>query len=189
MDISNLKIVTDYFELTSVNLDENNVLTMVCNWKDQTAAIDPTTANPLCILTGISATVKDSASYFNNEVVITNNGTVAYDIYLATSALHSFASDPANQAQYGLYPYEHSDANYPDGCRGEDHDTGGHFASQYLDFADVYVASKEILEGWQEEDGDTISIRTMFLLLAPSWSPTVRMPPSSASTSSMRTAS
>ena len=154
VDISNLKIVTDYFELTSVNLDENNVLTMVCNWKDQTAAIDPATANPLCLLTGISATVKDSASYFNNEVVITNNGTVTYDIYLATSALHSFASDPANQAQYGLYPYEHSDEKYPNGCRGEDHDTGGHFSSQYLDFADVYVASKEILEGWQEEDGE-----------------------------------
>ena len=154
VDISNLKVVTDYFELTSANLDENNVLTLVCNWKDQTQAIDPATANPLCILAGITATVKDSASYFNNEVVITNNGTVTYDIYLATSALHSFASDPANQAQYGLYPFEHSDEKYPNGCRVGDHDTGGHFSSQYLDFADIYVVNTEIRQGWQEEDGE-----------------------------------
>jgi glucan-binding YG repeat protein len=154
VDISELKVVTDYFELTSVNLDENNVLTMVCNWKDQTQAINPATANSLCLLTGIKATVKDSASYFNNEVVITNNGTVSYDIYLATSALHTFASDPANQAQYGLYPFEHSDEKYPNGCRVGDHDTGGHFSSQYLDFADIYVVNTEIRQGWQEEDGN-----------------------------------
>ena len=154
VDLSHLKVVTDYFELTSANLDENNVLTLVCNWKDQTQAIDPATANSLCLLTGISATIKDTANYFNNEVVIANNGTVSYDIYLATSALYSFASDPANQAQFGLYPYVHSDENYPDGCRGDDHDTGGHFSSQYLDFADIYVVNTEILQGWQEENGE-----------------------------------
>ena len=154
VDISGLKVITDYFELTSANLDENNVLTMVCHWKDQTQAIDPATANPLCILAGISATIKDTASYFNNEVVITNNGTVTYDIYLATSALHSFASNPENQALYGLYPFEHSDDEYPNGCRVGDHDTGGHFSSQYLDFADIYVVNTEIRQGWQEEDGE-----------------------------------
>lgn len=154
VDISELKVVTDYFELTSADLDENNVLTLVCTWKNQSQAIDPATANPLCILAGIKATVKDNAAYFNNEVVLSNNGNVSYDIYLATSALHSFASDPENQATYGLYPFEHSDANYPTGCRGEDHDTGGHFASQYLDFADVYVVNTEIRQGWQEEGTD-----------------------------------
>jgi len=154
VDISGLKVITDYFEITRANLDENNVLTVVCNWKDQTQSIDPATANPLCILAGITATVKDTASYFNNEVVITNNGTVSYDIYLATTALHSFASDPANQAQFGLYPFEHSDEKYPNGCRKDDHDHGGHFSSQYLDFADSYVVDLEIRQGWQEEDGE-----------------------------------
>lgn len=154
VDISDLKILTDYFTLTSADLAPNNVLTVVCNWKDQTQAISPAIANPLCILTGIKATLKDNAAFYNNEVVITNNGNVYYDIYLATSALHSFASDPANQAQFGLYPYTHSDVSYPDGCRIGDHDSGGHFASQYLDFADVYVLNNETLKGWQEEDGE-----------------------------------
>lgn len=154
VDISNLKILTDYFELTRATLDENNVLTVVCHWKNQGAAIDPATANSLCILTGISATVKDTAAYFNNEVTITNNGTVAYDIYASFSALHSFAQDPANQAQYGLYPFEHSDAAYPTGCRGSEHDSGGHFSSQYADFQDSYKVNKEIRQGWQEEDGE-----------------------------------
>ena len=87
IDISALKIVNDYFTLTSATLDANNVLTVVCNWKNQSKPIPADTANPLCILSGIKATVKDTAAYFNNEVVIVNNGYVSYDIYLAASSL------------------------------------------------------------------------------------------------------
>ena len=148
VDISGLKVVNDYFTLTDVSLDENNVLTLVCNWVDQTQPIDAATANPLCILSGIKATVKDTAAYYNNEVLIVNNGTVSYDIYLAASSLYSFACDPENQANYSLYPYIHEE-----NCRGDEGDQGAHFSSQYADFADTFIVNTEIRQGWHEENG------------------------------------
>ena len=163
VDISNLSVVNDYFELTNVSLDENNVLTLVCNWKNQSQPIDPATANPLCILSGIKATVKDTAAYYDNEILIANNGYVNYDIYLAASSLYSFAQDANNQATYSLYPYIHeedcrSDFSDPE-AGGDDateanNDKGAHFSSQYTDFADIFILSTETLNGWKEEDGD-----------------------------------
>ncbi|MBQ7922069.1 MAG: phosphodiester glycosidase family protein [Clostridia bacterium] len=157
VNIDELKVINDFFELTSAEIDENNHLTIVCHWRDQTAAIDAATANPLCILTGIYATVKDDASYSNNEILISNNGYVSYDVYLAASQLYSFATDPANDAQnvYGLYPYIHEppcrdSENNADGTL-ENKDKGAHFASQYAEFADVYVINSEIRQGWIED--------------------------------------
>lgn len=160
VDISELKVVNDYFTLTSASLDENNVLTIVCNWVNQTQPIDGATANPLCILSGITATVKDTAAYYNNEILIANNGNVTYDIYLAASSLYSFASDPENQAAYSLYPYIHeppcreafSDPE-DDEAVAENKDKGAHFSSQYIDFADTFILNTEIRQGWHEENG------------------------------------
>ena len=147
VDISELKIINDYFELTSATVDEeNNILTIKCNWIDQTAAIDAATANPLCILAGIKATVKEDANYVNNEILISNNGYVKYEAYLAASSLKSFADDPANQAQFGLYPYVHTPA-----CRTDGNDAGAKFSGQYADFADVYVINSENRQGWNDE--------------------------------------
>jgi len=165
VDISELKILTEYFTPTSINLDENNVLTIVCNWVNQSQPIDPATANSLCLLTGIKATVKDTAAYFDNKIAITNNGTVSYDIYLAASSLYSFASNPENQAKYGLVPYIHeedcrSDFVTDDPNADEDesaatnNDKGARFSGQYVDFADAYIVSTEILNGWHEEGKD-----------------------------------
>ena len=149
VDISELKVHNEYFVVESVNLSPENVLTIKCSWVNQDAPIDPSTANPLCILTGIKANVKDTASFYNNEVIITNNGTVDYDIYLAASSLYDFVNNPANNAQqlYGLYPYQHEDS-----CRGENGvDAGARFSSQYIEFADSYVLNSEVLQGWHEE--------------------------------------
>ena len=168
VDIRELKIINDYFTPTSINLDANNVLTIVCHWVNQSQPIDPATANPLCILTGIKATVKDTAAYINNKVTVINHGTVSYDIYLAASSLYSFACDPANQAKYGIYPYIHEedcrsdfvtdDPGLEDGDdSGEpdpnptNNDKGAHFSSQYVDFSDDYIINSEILNGWHEE--------------------------------------
>lgn len=161
VDVSGLKIMNEYFTPTTINLDENNVLTIVCNWVNQSQPIDPATANSLCILTGIKATVKESAAYFDNKIAITNNGTVSYDIYLAASSLYSFAQNVNNQATYGLYPYIHEDD-----CRGDfstdfgddetlvNNDKGARFSGQYVDFADAYIVSSEVLNGWHEEGDD-----------------------------------
>ncbi len=161
IDISELKVINDYFKLTSVEIDENNVLTLVCNWVNQSKPIDAATANPLCILSGIKATVKDTAAYYNNEVLIVNNGHVSYDIYLAASSLYSFACDPENQAQFGLYPYIHEDDCRSDFSDAEDdeigatnNDKGAHFSGQYIDFADTYIINNEIRQGWHEEGND-----------------------------------
>jgi len=171
VDISELKILTDYFTPTSINLDANNVLTIVCQWVNQTDPIDPATANSLCILTGIKATLKDTAAVYDNKIAITNNGNVSYDIYLAASSLYSFANDPSNQSKYGLMPYIHeedcrSDFKTEDtgtgGVTGDttgdpnptNNDKGAHFASQYVDFADSYIVSTEILNGWHQEGKD-----------------------------------
>ena len=165
VDISGLNVVTEYFTPTSIVLDENNVLTIVCNWVNQSQPIDPATANSLCILTGIKATVKDTAAYYDNKLAITNNGTVSYDIYLAASSLYSFANDPSNQAKYGLIPYIHeedcrSDFATDDPNAEEDdatatnNDKGAKFSGQYVDFADSYLISTEVLNGWHEEGKD-----------------------------------
>jgi len=163
VDISELKILTEYFTPTSINLDENNALTIVCNWVNQSQPIDPATANSLCLLTGIKATVKDTAAYYDNKIAITNNGTVSYDIYLAASSLYSFAQESENQAKYGLYPYIHEEdcrSDFSDPDAGGDteaegnKDKGARFSSQYVDFADAYLVSTEILNGWHEEGKD-----------------------------------
>ena len=155
VDISELKVVTDYFELTDYSVDENNVLTIVCNWINQTQPIDASTANPLCILTGIKLTVKKTAGYYNNRLVITNNGDVSYDIYLAATTLYTFPNEPGNE-KYGLIPYKHEppcrDAVNEDGST-INKDLGAHFASQYLDFADTYIINTESRNGWIEEMG------------------------------------
>jgi len=157
VDISGLTVSNDYFELTSAELDENNHLTIVCHWRNQSAAIDAATANPLCIMSGIKAKVKDDANYSNNEILISNNGNVSYDVYLAASQLYSFATDPDNNAQevFGLIPYIHTppcrdSENGSDGTV-ENKDKGAHFASQYAEFADIYVINSEMRQGWIED--------------------------------------
>lgn len=147
VDISGLNVVNDFFVLSSATLDENNRLVLVCNWVYQSQAIDPSTANSLCLLTGVKTTLKDTAAFYNNEIIISNNGTVTYDVYLAASSLYSFVTDPKNDAQklYGLYPYSHEPA-----CR-VDGDMGAYFTDVYVDFADTYAITSEKINGWHED--------------------------------------
>ena len=153
LDISNLKISNQFFELKRANLDANNRLTLVCGWLKQGKAVDASAANPICILSGIKATVKENAPYFNGELAISSNGSVTYDIYLAASSLHSFVLDPVNDAQnvYGLYPFKHVDEEYPNGCRGSENDAGAHFSTTYLDFQDVFTITTTQINGWYED--------------------------------------
>jgi len=146
VDISELKVINDFFVLSSATLDDNNKLTVTCKWVDQTQAIDEATANPLCILTGLKASVKDGAEWDGDELIISNTGTVVYDIYLRASSLYSFAKLEINQQTYGLYPYTANDTGWEGG-----EETGAHFAETYADFQDSFILNKTIRNGWIKE--------------------------------------
>ena len=148
VDISELKIVNDFFVLTSATLDENNRLTLICNWVYQPSSIDPSAANSLCLLTGVKTILKDTAAFYNDEIIISNNGTVSYDIYLGAGSLYSFAKDPANNAQsvFGLHPYDHGE-----GCKVTGDTAGAYFSDVYVDFADTFAISTEKINGWHED--------------------------------------
>lgn len=149
VDISGLTVSNDYFYKKTATLDEDNVLTLVCGWHDQTQAIDPATANPICILSGIKATPKEGAAWDqNNRLEILNNGEVTYRIYLRASSLYAFACQPANQIAYGLVPYSAADLIYNDGP-----EQGAYFGTTYAEFEDTYTLDKTALQGWHEVDG------------------------------------
>ncbi len=148
VDVSELQVFNDYFELKSATVDENNQLTMVCNWIDRTEAIDQTTANPLCILAGIKATPKDGV-WNGNELIVANSGNVSYDVYLRASSLYSFAQKPENQQKYGLQPYVSSETGWEGGT-----ETGAHYSSVYADFEDGFIINNEVRQGWFKENGE-----------------------------------
>jgi len=149
VDVSELKIVNDYFKLTSATVDENNKLTMICNWIDRTQPIAPETANPVCILTGIKVTPEADAKWVDEELVIINQGNVGFDIYLRASSLYSFANKPENQQKYGLYPYTTDKTGYEGGT-----ESGAHFSDSYAEFQDHFILSKTSRQGWTKEDGE-----------------------------------
>ena len=141
IDYSGMTIVNDYFTLKSVELNEaDNTLTVTCGWIDQTAAIDPATANPICILSGIKATAKDGAEWdAKNQLAIDNAGTVSYNIYLRASALYNFANNEENQKEYDLYPFVNPN---------DPKEKGASFGTEYANFEDKFVLDKTCLQGW-----------------------------------------
>jgi len=144
VDISNLQVFNDFFTLKSATLDDNNKLTIVCGWLDQTQAIDPSIANPICILTGIKMLPKSDAKWNSaDQLVITNVGDVSYNIYLRASALYSFANIAANQQQYNLYPFVNP--NDPS-------EKGASFGTTYKNFSDSIILDKTNRQGWHTYD-------------------------------------
>lgn len=152
VDLSGMKIVNEYFELRSVTLDENNLLTICCGWIDQTQAIDAASANPLCIVSGLKATPKDSGWDSANMMTVTNTGAVTYRIFLRASSLYSFACIESNQITYNLYPYDGSlEEFYYNGeplLHNGAGEKGAYFASTYVDFEDSFKLSGALRQGW-----------------------------------------
>ncbi len=147
VDLSNLTFVNEYFYLKSAEIDETtNIATIIVGWYDQTQALDPATANPICILSGIKATPKEGAAWDgNNQLAICNIGNVSYQIYMRASALYNFVQDADNQAQYGLYPYTNPD---------DPTDRGGSFGSEYATFEDNFTLDRTNREGWMASGKD-----------------------------------
>ena len=145
VDISNLTVSNDYFRLTSASMDENNLLTVKCNFIKQSQAIDPETANPICILSGVKMTAKNGA---NQTLTITNAGSIGYDIYLGANALYSMAKQTSFQEQYGIYPYEEPE--------NVTHPKGGHFyCESYQKFTDKFILDGTVWSGWKQINGAT----------------------------------
>ncbi len=149
IDYSNLRMLNEYFTMTGKSYDEStHKLTITCNWVDQTEAIDRSTANPICILSGLKATPAEDAKWDeNNQLAIKNTGDFGYNIYLRSNTLHSVASSPQIQEQYGVYPFENTDII----INGET-EKGGRFSSTVLDFEDKFTLDRTDKEGWQKID-------------------------------------
>ena len=150
IDTTNMKLVNEYFDLTSTVVDDaTNTLTLVCNFKKQTQAIDPATANSLCILSGLKLIPTSNAAWENDRLNITISGKLSYDIYLRSNAVYGIASNKDNQEKYGIYPYESSIYTY-NGAP----ERGAHFYEENLrSFEDVYILDKTVKEGWVQENG------------------------------------
>ncbi len=146
-DTSSLTLSNEYFTLSSaVFNDEEHTLTIVCNWIDQTQAIDPTTANPICIVSGLALTPKADAVWDENSCINASlSGDISYDIYLRTSTLYNIASNPNIQEQYGIYPF--INPNDPN-------EKGGHFGEIYRSINDSFTLDKTNRQGWYELDGN-----------------------------------
>lgn len=145
VDYSGLTVINDYFELDGTSFDEEtNTLRLTMRWIDRTQAIDPSTANPLCIVNGIKLTVKDDAQWnAKNRLEIVNSGEIGYRICLRASSLVSFAGKEENQKVFGLYPYTNPD---------DPKDAGAYFESVYTTFNDSYTLVNAMKAGWTHEE-------------------------------------
>ena len=145
-DISELRLANEYFTLTSKDIVGNR-LTVVCNFIEQSEPINPATANPLCVLSGLKLIPTDAAAWDANGLLnCTVSGSLSYDIYAHFHVLKTLAQQEEYQIQYGLYPYDNSE-----NIAG---DYGAHFTSDITDFADHCNLMKlNNKEGWSRANG------------------------------------
>lgn len=150
VDYSGITLMNDYFKLEKAELnEETNELSLSLRWIDQTQAIDPATANPLCILSGLKLTPKEDADWGNSQrLSAAHSGHVGYTIYLRANALYSFACKEENQQIYKLYPFVNEDV-----IIGGAPESGAYFSDIYAEFADEYTLINTHKSGWIYEDG------------------------------------
>ena len=145
VDYSEMTIVNEYFRMTSADYNkDDHTLTIVCNWNKQSKPIDPVTANPICVLSGIKLTPKEGAKWDDKDCLnVINSGNISYDIYLRSSNVYSIASDPEYQEKYDLYPFINPN---------DETEKGARFGAEYISFEDKFTLDKSRLEGWVLSD-------------------------------------
>ena len=145
LDLSEMFVNCEYFELTDTIYDnENNKIELICNWIKVDGPIDPGTANPLCIVSGIKARVKDDVDWgSNHQISLDNSGGIYYMARLRSSQAYSIAGSNFGQ-QFGLKPYDNS-ANLIN-------DKGAEFSSTHAEFEDKFNLNNTDLEGWIETE-------------------------------------
>ena len=146
MDISQMKLINNYFTLTEATVDEeNSTLTLTLKWNKQTQAINAETANPMCIVNGLKLTPKADAAWDSkNQLTVVSTGNISYKIYMRASALYTFSQKPENQATFGLYAYANPDNSA---------DKGGYFQDTYKQFRDSFTLVNQLKSGWYNEEG------------------------------------
>lgn len=144
VDYSDLTVVNEYFEMSGEPVfdKDTNTLIIKFNWIDQTAAIDPATANSSCILSGIKFTPKEGTEDVLEPVI---SGQVDYSIYLRANALYGEAVKEDFQKTYSIYPFVNPD--------NED-EKGGYLTDTLVTFEDTFTIDRTGKEGWvKESDG------------------------------------
>ncbi len=142
-DLSNLRLANEYFALKSAEV-KNGRLVVICNFIEQSEPINPTSANPLCVLSGLKLIPEDSVWDENSQASCVLNGTLSYDIYAHFHVLESLAQQEEYQQKYGLYPYNNT-ANIPG-------DSGAHFFNDADSFEDSFNLQKNNKNGWIKEN-------------------------------------
>ena len=149
MDISDMRINCEYFELTDSDFDaETSTLTLTAHWIKVYGPIDPNTANPLCIVSGLKARVKDGADWDENDrLTIANSGEITYTAGIRSSQAYNLAGGALGQ-QYGLFPYDNT-ANL-------ENDKGAMFSSTHATFSDKFIIDSTDHEGWVTTEDGTV---------------------------------
>ena len=145
VDTKELRLANEYFTMKSAEV-EGNKLKVTFNFVEQTEAINPATANPLCVLSGLKLIPTDDAAWdSNNRLECSFSGTLSYDIYAHFHSLMSIAQNEEFQKQYGLYPY--------DNRKNDPNDYGAHFMNSIVEFNDTFSIQKNDKDGWVRENG------------------------------------
>lgn len=141
-DTSELLLVNEYFEMTDVTWDDaTSTLTVRCHFIKQSAPIDPSTANPLCVLSGLRLIPDEDAAEQTLSCSVT--GTLSYSVYLRINAAHTMAQNPEFQEKYGIYPYQ-----------DEVYGNGAYFSEDELrHITDRFTLDKTTMSGWISQNG------------------------------------
>lgn len=140
-DFTDTKIVCDFFELTSIEYDEElHKIHILCNWKKVYGAIDPETANPLCMVTGLKIIPNADAAWDENgQLAVCNSGVMTYQAGIRSTQAYNLAGGPLGE-QYGLYPYDNTE-----NLAG---DKGASFGNTHASFTDEFTINNNVLDGW-----------------------------------------
>ncbi len=140
VDRSALEVSGDCFTLEQAAFDAAaNTLTLTLAWIPRTAPV--ASADPHCRIAGIRLTPRDAAWDANDRFNPVNRASVSCAVYMRASGLYTFAQDAANQAAFGLCPYE---------AAGEQ---GAYFSDALPQPGDTYTLVRTLKNGWFGEDG------------------------------------
>jgi exopolysaccharide biosynthesis protein/glucan-binding YG repeat protein len=141
VDYSEVVIANEYFEEKSIYVEDGK-LYLVCNFISQSEPVNPTSANPLCVLSGLKLRPADDSVWDgNNLAAFELSGSLSYDIYAHFHSLMNLANQEEYQEQYGLFPYDNRE--------NDPNDYGAHFANDnVLSFDDSFILDRTVKNGW-----------------------------------------